>query len=311
MLRKLISVDETASLVLLCDPAVWEAQLVAARALVEEELDVPGDADLMDSIISAVRATSGKSDITQSLMVMRVAGAELLDKVLDGEEKIQAMQRLSEALGEEDVRLCLAWVRAQAATAQYRESSDPADLLDANPKDATRVTIRPPTKEALRRFERGFRAKPRLGEMHHSRAGDHARKATRRGGDANTAFGDYIAGLDEKAQKAVEDYENWVFDRDCELFSMAVESIEGFEALEKINGRYPVVAFGNACIEAEMTITEVARHIRNLCQLGKSRSSRQHFLAGNLGHESKPSPRPTDGPARSASTTARAEKKTA
>ena len=75
MLRKLISVDETASLVLLCDPAVWEAQLTAARALVEEELEPTGEADLMDNIISAVRATSGKSDITQSLMVMRVAGS--------------------------------------------------------------------------------------------------------------------------------------------------------------------------------------------------------------------------------------------
>lgn len=311
MLRKLISVDETASLILLCDPAVWEAQLVAARALVEEELEPTGDADLMGSIISAVRATSGKSDITQSLMVMRVAGAELLDKVLDGEEKIQAMQRLSEALGEEDVRLCLAWVRAQAATAQYRESSDPADLLDANPKDATRITIKPPTKEELRRFERNFRAKPRLGEMHHGRAGDHARKAARRGDDSGAAFSDYIAELEPKAQKAVEDYENWLFDRDCELFAMAVQSVEGFESLEPNAGRYPVVVFGNLCVEAEATITETARHIRNLCQLGKSRSSRQHYLAGSLEQESKPSHKQTGGPARSALTTALDEKKTA
>lgn len=309
MLRKLISVDETASLVLLCDPAVWEAQLVAARALVEEELEPTDGADLMDSIISAVRATSGKSDITQSLMVMRVAGAELLDKVLDGEEKVQAMQRLSEALGEEDVRLCLSWVRAQAATAQYRESSDPEDLLDPNPENATRVTIKPPTKEDLRQFERGFRPKPRLGEMHHGRAGDHARKAARRGNDSSAAFSDYIAELDEKAQKAVEEYENWVFDRDCELFSMAVQSVEGFEILEPDRGRYPVVAFANACIEAEATITEVARHVRNLCQLGKSRSSGRPFSPGSPELASKQSRRPTGGRARSVSTTAPDEEK--
>ncbi len=311
MLRKLISVDETASLVLLCDPAVWEAQLIAARTLVEEELEPTGDADLMDNIISAVRATSGKSDITQSLMVMRVAGAELLDKVLTGEEKIQAMQRLSEALGEEDVRLCLAWVRAQAATAQYRESSDPEDLLDPKPKNATRVTIKPPTKEALRKFERGFRAKPRLGEMYHSRAGDHARKAARRGDDSNAAFSEYIAELGEKEQKSVQAFEEWLFDRDCELFAMAVQSIDGFEILEPENGRYPVVAFGNACIEAEATITEVARHVRNLCQLGKSRSSSRPYSPGSLEQESRPSHRPTGGPARSASTTVPDEKRTA
>ena len=311
MLRKLVSVEETASVVLLCDPAVWEAQLAAARRMVDEELDPQDDDDLMGRIITAVRATSGKSDITQSLTVLRVAGAELLDKILTGEERIQAMGRLSDALGEEDVRLCLAWVRAQAATAQYRESSDPADLHDPEPSDATKVTIKPPTKEALRRFERGFKAKPRLGEMHHSRAGDCARKAARRGDDSSEAFNEYLAKLNPDEQQAVEAFENWLFDRDCELFAMSVQTIDGFDTLEPVNGRYPVVAFGNACIEAEATITEVARHVRNLCQLGKVRGSSLPSTHGNREPENKPSQNATAGRALNASKTAPDAKKTA
>ena len=92
---------------------------------------------------------------------------------------------------------------------------------------------------------------------------------------------------------------------------MAVQSIDGFEILEPENGRYPVVAFGNACIEAEATISEVARHVRNLCQLGKSRSSLRPYSRGSLEQENKPNHKQTVGPARNASTTVPDEKKTA
>jgi len=287
MLRKLTSTDEPERLILLCDPSVWEAQLLEARRLVDEDLEPVGEGDFMDVLLSAIRATTGPgSEMTMSLSAVRLAGGELLDKILEGEEKENAAERLNKALAEEDIRLCLAYVRAQAAAAAYRESSDPSDLLNSEPEGATHVIIKAPTKEQLRRFERGFRPRPRLGEMYYNRAGDVARKAARRSDDAGEAFSEFIAGLDEASQSAIDDYENWVFDRDCDLFALAVHEVEGFPLFRE-GDRYPVAEFLNYCVEAEATITEAARHIRTLCSLGKSERSLGRSSHGSRGSADK------------------------
>lgn len=297
MLRKLTSTDEPARLVLLCDESVWEAQLVEARRLVDEDLTPAGEGDFIDTLITAMRASMGPgSDLASSLSAVRLAGGELLAKVMGGEEREKAEERLNKALTEEDVRLCLAYVRAQSAAAAYRESSDTSDLLVPSPEGATVITIKAPTKEQLRKFERGFRPKPRLGEMHYSRAGDAARKAGRRGEDVSRAFAEFVAGLDESAQQSIDDYEAWVFDRDCDLFALAVQDVEGFPLIREPGQRYPVADFLNACIEAEGVIAETARHIRNICNLGKSGRSSERFSPGNRDRDQRPGTQsPMDG----------------
>mgnify|MGYP001410125494 CR=1 FL=1 len=300
MLKKLTSVGGAERLVLLCDSAVWQAQIAKARRLVDADLEDASENDLLGEMLRAVRASAGPgADITKALTAIRVAGAEVITKIFEGEEQIKAAGKLRDALSEEDMRTALAWVRAQAAAAQYRESSDLTDLLDPDPAEATGVHIKPLTKESLRKFDRGYRLKPALGELQFSRASDVARRAQRRGEDAGEAYSSYVSALPAKDQKAIDDFENWSFDRDCELFSLSVEEVGGFPLFME-GGRFPVAEFINQCVEAESVVTEVARHVRNLSTLGKPGACSALSMPGKGVPESGQRAPQTAGPAANA-----------
>lgn len=303
MLKRVLTCQEPVRLVLLSDPAVWEAQVRSARAIVDEEIDEAPRGDFVDSLIVAVRATSGDSAaVVQTLHAVKAAGREILSGILAGDDEVAAQERLNEALAEEDVRQALAFVRAQSAAASYRESSNVEDLLDPEPKGATHVTLKPLSREDVRRVERSVGPRPRLGALHHSHAGDKARRAGRQGKDSVEAFAEYIAELTEEQQHAVEKFEDWVSRVDRAVFAASVQSVEGFD-LEPSGEVFPVDEFESQCGDASEVITEVARHARQVISLGKSANSSSRSMHGTRGQNSEPVPSLTGGLAPSASAT--------
>ena len=270
MLTKLTSQADTVRLVLTCDESVLEAQVVAARYLVDQELTDREGGGFVEDIVSVARAAAGThSELVALFLELRSIGSVLLDKVLTGEERDQAVERLNEIMQDEDVRQALAYVRAQAALAQYRESSNVVDLLDPDPAGATWVEVSPVSREQLRKIERPAGPRPRLGALHHSHAADVARREGRRGNDGVEAFAGYIAKLDTEKQEAVEAFEDWQLRIDRGVFAASVVSVEGFD-LEPSRSGYPVDEFVQQCPEANEVISEIARAAVQVGRLGKA-----------------------------------------
>ena len=297
MLTKLITQSDEVRLVLTVDESVLEAQVVAARYLVDEELGAREGAEFIDGLIAASKAAAGThSEFVSLLLELRSIGSVLLDKVLTDEERSKAVASLEETLSDEDVRQSLAYVRAQASLAQYRESSNIIDLLDPDPVGASWVTIRPVSTQELRRVESAAGPRPRLGALHHSHAADRARREARRGGDSVDAFATYLAGLSQDEQRAVEAFEDWQLAIDQGVFSAAVQSIDGFE-LERNARGYPVEEFVAQCPEAQEVIAEIARASIQVGRLGKADRLLSFSQPGTLGHDDEQQASQTGGTA--------------
>jgi hypothetical protein len=300
MLKRVLTCQEPVRLVLLSDPTVWEAQVRKARTIVDRDIDEAPKGDFVDSLIAAVRATSGDSAaVVQTLHAVKAAGRQVLKGVLAGDDEAEAQGRLDEALAEEDVRQALAFVRAQTVAAAYRESSNIEDLLDSCPEGATHVMLMPMSRDDIRRVERSVGPRPRLGALHHSHAGDRARRAGRQGKDSVEAFTEYLAELTEEQQQAVESFEDWVAKVDRAVFAASVQSVEGFD-LEPVGGKYPVDEFEAQCGDASEVVTEVSRHARQVISLGKSASLSSRCTHGTRGLDNAATLSATGGPVPSA-----------
>lgn len=270
MLTKLTTTEQTVRLVLTCDESTLEAQVKAARYLVDEELtDREGKGDLVEGIVSAARSVAGRhSEFVALLLELKTVGSAMLGKVLTGDERDSAVNRLNDILEDEDVRQSLAYIRAQASLSQYRESSDLLDLLDPDPRDATWVEVRSISRDELRGIERQAGPRPRLGALHHSHAADRARRAGRRGDDGVEAFTEYLAEIGPEKQRAVEDFEDWQTRIDRAVFRASVQKVDGFDLTPGPKG-YPVEEFIQLCPEAGDVITEVSRAALQVGRLGK------------------------------------------
>ena len=273
MLKRVITTSEPVRLLLLADPAVWQAQVIAARAEVDAELGGSESVDFVDEIIRVVRATSGDhSEVVRTLSTLSDGARRMLGTIISDEQHETAQSRLKEALQSEDTREGLAYLRAHGAAALYRESSNTQDLLDSCPSDASWITIRGLSREEIKAAEKTAGPRPRLGGLVNAQALDVARKAARNAEDSTLAYAEHMAALDSEKQMAVEDYELWVESVDREVFRRSVCIVDGFD-LERGPDGYPVEAFIDQCAEAVEVITEAARHARQVSRLGKSKPS--------------------------------------
>lgn len=271
MLRRVITSDEHVEIILLCDPAVWAAQLRAARDFIAEQAPKIQTGDFVEMFVEAIKhAVGSEHELTVALNEVKAAGDALLSGFLTGEEKARAEERFKKELDDADVRECLAWVRAQNAAQAYRSSSDRSRLMVADPAGATKITIKPVSQDEQRKIERSIGARPRLGAIHYAKAADTGRKAARRGLDSAEAFAAYLQDLDPSELRAVEDYEDWQERVDREVCRKAIVSIDGFD-LEVVGDEYPVGDLISQLGEqARDVITEIALHCRQVSTLGKS-----------------------------------------
>lgn len=295
MLTKILEQSDEVRLVLTVDESVLAAQVLAARALVEKELGSREGSEFVDGIIAASRAAAGEhSEFVGLLLELRSIGSMLLGKVLTDDEKTKAIESLEATLADEDVRQSLAYVRAQACLAQYRESANVADLLDSDPSGATWITVRPVPRHELRKIERAAGPRPRLGALHHSHAADRARRASRQGADGVEAFASYLAGISTEEQAAVELFEDWQIRLDREVFAVAVQAVDGFDLKRGASG-YPVGEFVQACPEAHDVIGEIARSALQVGRLGKSGRPRSSSRPGTVAQDEERHQSRTDG----------------
>ncbi len=282
MFKKATTTGEPVRIVLLADPSVWEAQLKAARVEVDSELEATTTkGDFIDKVIAIMRATtSTHTELIDSLTVLKGGAREMLQQVLiDDKERESAEKRIDEALQEEDTRQALAYVRAHGAASAYRESSSPADLLDASPEGAAWVELRALSRSQIKDAERSMGPRPSLGAVLSSKALDHARRAVRRGEDSTESYARYLASLSIEEQHEIREYEEWSEALDREVFRRAVHSVEGFD-LKRLDSGYPVEEFRAECADAEEVISEVSRHARQLGTLDPKVGWESPLLSG-------------------------------
>ena len=269
MLKRVTTTTEPVRILLLSDPAVWQAQVKAARDEVDKELEVSESADLIDEVIRVVKATSGNhAEVVRVLSTLSDSARSMLGGLLSQDQNEKAQRRIKEALEVEDTREGIAFLRAHGAAALYRESSNVEDLLDASPDGASWVTLRALSRDEIRASETAAGPRPRLGAIISSQALDVARKAARKAEDSTVAYAEHIAALPAEKQIAVEDYDRWSERVDIEVFRRSVISIDGFEYDLNASG-YPVDEFVAECVEAPEVISETARHARQVGRLGK------------------------------------------
>ena len=303
MLRRVLNNDDEFDVVLLCDSSVWGAQLIKAREIVETELVEAKKGDFIDCVVDSLRSSLGGDDeFVRALAAIKSAGREMIATMLDGEERDAADNRLREALSDEDLRTALAWVRAQAASAAYRSSSDVNDLLDPDPDDATKITLKPVSRETIRKIERAAGAKNRLGALHYSHASDKARQASRRGEDSTMAFAEYLADLDDKSIAAVESFEDWQNRVDYMVAADCIVRVHGFDELCVDDaGRFPVDVFASMITNGPEVFSEIAHHSRQVGALGKSARLPSPCSPGMPEHDGEREPLTTGGPVTNAS----------
>lgn len=302
MLRRIVTDDETIELVLLCDPAVWAAQLRAAREFIANEAPKVRTGDLVDMFVDSIRhAVGNESELSVALSDVKTAGHALLSGFLSGEEKEKAEKRFREEMDDADVRECLAWVRAQNTAQAYRTTSDRSKLMEPDPDGATIVTIRGVKQDEQRKIERTVGARPRLGAIHYSKAADMGRQAARRGIDSGEAFAEYIQSLDNETKRAIEDFEDWQEQVDRHVASRAIVSVDGFD-LSPVDGVYPILELIDQLgDQARDVVSEIALHARQVSALGKSARLPAHSQRGKREQSGDPEVPPKDGLASNAS----------
>lgn len=269
MLKKATTTSEPVRLVLLADPAVWEAQLVAAREEVDRELTETAEkGDFIDRVIQVMRATTNThGEMVEALASLRGGARELIAQILvDEESQEMAQSRIDEALQDEDTRQALAFVRAHGAASAYRESSNPEHLMDRDPEGASWVELRGLSRAQTKEIERAMMARPGLGALLSSRALDAARRAARRGEDSTEAYARFVSTLTLVEQDQIKEYEIYSEQLDREVFRASVHKVEGFD-IERGEHGYPVEEFLEQCVDAEEVISEAARHARQVIAL--------------------------------------------
>lgn len=267
MFKRLTTTTEPVRLLLLADPAVWSAQLVAAREEVDRELGDGDTKDFLSRVISVVRAATGEhSEVVRALSVLHEGARSMLSSVLEGDAQDKAIENLDESMKREDTRQALAYVRAHACATMYRESSNMEDLMNPNPEGGAYVEIRGLSRDEVKAAERECGVRPRLGGLLSSKALDAARKAARVGEDSTEAYTRYIAKLEPEEQIAIQAFEDWNDSLEREIFKRAVHSIDGFDLVRDGYG-FPVDEFRKQCEEAQEVITEAARHARQVGSL--------------------------------------------
>ena len=269
MLKKAATTSEPVRLVLLADPAVWEAQITAAREEVDRELKETAEkGDFVDRVIQVMKATTNThTEMVEALAALRGGAREIIAQVLvDEESQDIAQARIDEALQDEDTRQALAFVRAHGAASAYRESSNPEHLMDRDPEGASWVELRGLSRAQTKEIERALTARPGLGALLSSRALDAARRAARRAEDSTEAYARYVSGLTLEEQEQIKEYEAYSEQLDREVFRASVHKVDGFE-LERTDHGYPVEEFLEQCLDAEEVIAEAARHARQVSTL--------------------------------------------
>jgi len=265
VLRKATTLSETLRIVLMSDPAVWQAQLVAARTEVDQELEKAETGEFMEKVIALLRTTTKTHiEMIDSLAALKGSALELFENLLVGDEaKSLALEKLTESMKDEDTRTALAFARTHGVVQAYRETSDPSVLMDQNPADATWIEIKPLSRSDIRNAERAVGPRPSLGAVLASKGLDAARRASRRGEDGPEAYARYMADLTEGEQREIYSFEDWNEALDIEVFSRSVVKVGGFD-LEPDSGMFPVAKFRDQCADAESVISETARHSRQI-----------------------------------------------
>lgn len=268
MLRKATTLNEAVRIVLLCDPAVWEAQIRAARTEVDSHLDKAEGFEFVDKVVEVLRATTKSHvEMIESLSALKGSARELFEGFLSDEgSKAEAMEKLTKAMADEDTRTALAFTRAHGIVSTYRETSNPASLADPNPEGASWVTIKALSREDIRESERAAGVRPALGAVLAGKGLDVARRAARQGQDSAEAYARYMSGLSEDEQREVFKFEDYNACLDREFFRRAVHGVDGFE-IERDAAGFPVERFEAECADAESVISEVSRHARQIGQL--------------------------------------------
>ncbi len=301
-LKRLVSTDEPASLLLVSDESVQAAQQRAARAKLDAELGAAAGDDLVGSLVAAVRGATGQhAEVVAALGALLDVGRGLLGSVLGEGEQAEALARLRGALEQEDTREALAYISSTVALQRYSQSSDLSDLHDPDPDGATWVRVRALSREESRRAREACGIPPRLGADLYGRAGDVSRKASRTGQDASLAFARYIDGLSDDDRREVAKYERWSSDLDRETAALGLVSVDGFEDMTPASGeRFPVDAFERSVAGGSAIIAEVAGHIRRVGTLGKAVSLPVSSSPGIDGQDAGPVQAAAGGPARNA-----------
>ena len=288
MLKKATTTSDPMRILLLCDPAVWEAQLEAARREVDEEIEKAEGLELLDKVVHVLRSTTKTHvEMIESLAALKGSARELFEFFLSGEAEIaEANKKLDDAMADEDTRIALAFTRAHGIASAYRESSNPEHLIDQDPEGASRVTIKALSRAELKAAERSVGPRPSLGAVLSGKGLDIARRAVRQAEDSTEAYARYLTGLTADEQAEIQRFEDWTESLDREIFRRAVYEVEGFD-LERDKDGYPVELFTNTCADAEDVITEAARHARQMGALDPKVDWPSSWLSGTQGSESE------------------------
>jgi hypothetical protein len=268
LLRKATTLSEPVRIVLLCDPAVWDAQIRAARQEVDETLEKAEGLEFIEKVISVLRTTTKTHvEMIDSLAALKGSARELFENFITGDKsRDEALTKLDEAMKDEDTRTALAFTRLHGITQQYRETSDPNILADSNPEGASWVELRALDRAQLRDAERACGPRPSLGAVLAGKGLDVARRAARRSEDSAEAYARYLSELTEQEQNEIYKFEDWNEAFDREVFTRSVHKIDGFD-IERGSDGYPVDKFVSQCADAEAVISEAARHARQIGQL--------------------------------------------
>jgi len=280
MLRKVLTTDEPVRFLLLSDPAVFEAQLVAARLQLESELEKPSDG-MVDMLIDVIGAVAGNNvNHVFALQAAREGFAGFIKTFVSNEaDQKTADEKFREALNDRELREAMAFIRAQAAVNMYRESLDVNDLCDPDPADATWVTCRALTRQEIRLTEQKAGTRPRLGAMLYSQCVDAARKASRNGEDAAIAYARHLASFDKKEMQEVEKFELWQEAADRLVSEAGLLNVDGFD-FKPDGGKFPVDEFSRQVVEGHEVLSEMAKNIRQISSLGKPQSLSSHSPSG-------------------------------
>ncbi len=273
MLRRVLTTDEPIKFLLMSDSSVFEAQLKAARAELEQELESVSDG-VVDVLIDVITAVSGND--TNKVFALQAAKEGFAGFIKtftpDPEAQETAEERFKEALKDKEIREALAYIKATAAINMYRESLDTNDLLESDIEDATWVTAKALSKDELRRCEQAAGERPRLGALLYSQCVDVARKATRDGKDAARAYADHMNEFSEKELRAVAKYEQWQDENDRLVAERSTISIDGFDELTIKDGKYPIRQFEDLVVGGDAIVSEIAKNCRQFSTLGKVQS---------------------------------------
>ena len=241
----------------------------AARAEVDKQIQSAEGYEFVDKVIAVLRATTKTHvDMIDSLAALKNSARHLFEEFLVGDEdKQHALEKLTEAMKDEDTRTALAFARLHGIISEYRETSNPSILADPEPDGASWVTLKPLDRSDIKSAERAAGTRPSLGAVLAAKGLDVARRAARKSEDSAEAYARYISNLDESEQKEIERFEQYNETLDWEIFRRSVKNIDGFSLSPCEEQGYPVEQFVNECADAESVIAEAARHARQIGSL--------------------------------------------